>query len=230
MNTQEPLKKEVSSGRYVEVSNIFVTLQGEGPFAGKQALFIRLHGCNLQCPLCDTDYTSNRATYTAGKLAHLAKEFTRDFKYEKLVVITGGEPFRQNIGPLINEMLYLGLTVQVETNGTLPPPESLSIRHTSLVIVCSPKTGRINQRLLPYIHHFKYVMEADKYSITDGLPTTVLGLTPTVARPPEWFKGNIYLQPADTEQQERATKQVAQNCVKFGYILNIQIHKIAGLD
>jgi 7-carboxy-7-deazaguanine synthase len=30
------------------------TFQGEGPSAGRRALFIRLSHCNLSCPGCDT--------------------------------------------------------------------------------------------------------------------------------------------------------------------------------
>ena len=38
----------------LEVHSIFKTIQGEGPFCGTPAVFIRLAGCNLQCPWCDT--------------------------------------------------------------------------------------------------------------------------------------------------------------------------------
>ena len=36
------------------VTSMFFTLQGEGPFAGEPALFIRLAKCNLDCSFCDT--------------------------------------------------------------------------------------------------------------------------------------------------------------------------------
>ena len=51
-NTQEPEK--IDRDRHLDVHSIFHTIQGEGPYCGHPAVFIRLAGCNLQCPGCDT--------------------------------------------------------------------------------------------------------------------------------------------------------------------------------
>ena len=60
MNQQAPEKQQLRGDGLLAVHSIFYTIQGEGPFAGETAVFVRLAGCNLQCPLCDTDYTSDR--------------------------------------------------------------------------------------------------------------------------------------------------------------------------
>ena len=39
------------------ISEIFHSIQGEGPTTGRPAVFVRLGMCNLQCNFCDTPYT-----------------------------------------------------------------------------------------------------------------------------------------------------------------------------
>ncbi|BAM79164.1 hypothetical protein, conserved [Cyanidioschyzon merolae strain 10D] len=39
------------------VSEIFASIQGEGPFCGSPSIFLRLGLCNLECIWCDTKYT-----------------------------------------------------------------------------------------------------------------------------------------------------------------------------
>jgi organic radical activating enzyme len=36
----------------MRISELFESIQGEGPLAGTRAIFIRTHGCNLSCPWC----------------------------------------------------------------------------------------------------------------------------------------------------------------------------------
>ena len=38
----------------MKVNEIFYSLQGEGRFTGRPAVFLRLSGCNQRCPFCDT--------------------------------------------------------------------------------------------------------------------------------------------------------------------------------
>ncbi|WP_046973456.1 7-carboxy-7-deazaguanine synthase QueE, partial [Dyella japonica] len=97
------------------------TIQGEGPFCGQPAVFVRLAGCNLQCPGCDTNYTSNRKKMSHSDIWQEIVHVTGEAK-TKLVVITGGEPFRQpEVVNFINYLIDMkGYRVQVETNGTMP--------------------------------------------------------------------------------------------------------------
>ncbi len=39
------------------INEIFVTIQAEGSFSGTPSIFIRLQGCNVGCPWCDTKHT-----------------------------------------------------------------------------------------------------------------------------------------------------------------------------
>ena len=229
MNTQPIEKLSTKPGTTLEVVDLFLTIQGEGPYTGHRSVFIRLAGCNLQCPGCDTDYTSNRRSLHVGDIVESVIDLA---KPPYLVVITGGEPFRQNITILANALLAIGYTVQVETNGTLPPSEGL---RNDVMIVCSPKAGKLNYAIAQRVDCFKYVMHADSVDETDGLPVLALdhSARPRVARPPEGFKGAIFLQPMDCkdyDQNQRNIQAVVQSCMKHGYLLQLQVHKIVGVE
>lgn len=214
----------------LEIIDVFKTIQGEGPLAGYPAIFVRLADCNLRCPGCDTDYTTGKTRIENDMLLNRILELLLPAGIN-IVVITGGEPFRQNISILINKLAAIGIVVQIETNGTLPPPTDL---HESVVVVCSPKTGKINPKLVSRLDALKYVMHEDSVG-DDGLPIKVLdhSVSGQVARPPDNFKGAIYLQPMDSQdeaQNQRNLQAVLKSCLKFGYILQLQIHKIIGVD
>lgn len=237
MNNQPIEKKrptrQHSSDVVLDVHSIFHTIQGEGPFSGHRAVFVRLAGCNLQCPRCDTDYTSSRIPMTPAEILDRVNVFEKDAERPEhtrpLVVLTGGEPFRQDIVPLVQTLAINDYQVQIETNGTL----YRDFLPYGVTIVCSPKSGKIDKDLLPRISAFKYVIEAGCVSPTDGLPTHVLGAHGVVARPPEGFRGPIYVQPMDahdTAANERHMRAAVESVMKFGYTLCLQAHKIANVE
>lgn len=232
----QPAEKPIPDSPVLYLHSLFYTLQGEGPLAGTPSVFVRLAGCNLVCPQCDTLYTGEGVRGLTS--SELVEEVNRASNgLTKLVVITGGEPFRQPIGPFITKLLRLNYAVQVETNGTLCA-EGVPYAHPRLVIVCSPKTGSVNGDLLPYIAAFKYVVGYGE-AMEDGLPQRALGHTahPHLYRPPlSWLSkpGNeIYVQPADwrnAAHNERNARYTAQLAMQHGYRLTMQLHKFIGLE
>jgi len=119
---------------------VFASLQGEGPSAGRPCAFVRLSRCNLACQWCDTAYTwrftgDNRphrdelAFDRAANQVTLAEEDVAAriaALGQSRLVITGGEPLLQ--APALARMLALlpGMTVEIETNGTVALPPALS--------------------------------------------------------------------------------------------------------
>ena len=142
------------------VKAIWKTLQGEGLFAGRPAVFVRLVGCNMwsgyehtrqrdaertggHCPLwCDTDFTKEGSQdYTADALATAMQQVGGEVRF---CVITGGEPLMQLDATLVKVLHKAGFFIAIETNGTMslaercwdPAGEKLEAPDW---IVCSPK-------------------------------------------------------------------------------------------
>lgn len=228
----------------LDFHSMFFTLQGEGPFAGHRALFIRLAGCNLQCPGCDTEYTDGRKRLSAKQLVVDAEMLLEQHEIsfpDALIVITGGEPLRQRLDELVFRLVEYGAKVQIETNGVLGPSQELKMhwdQHDDLVFVVSPKTSRIHRDWADYADCFKYVLKSDEIDLDDGLPTRALGhkATPRVARPPtdgHAIFAPVYVNPMDekdTAKNVLNTLAVARSAMQYGYIAGVQMHKIFNLE
>ena len=102
----------------IKVSEIFTSFQGEGPYIGTPATFLRLYGCNLNCPWCDTDISTYEILSVDELYEILMTQM--DFNNIKLLVITGGEPTLQmeEVKRLVKE-LPEDIKIQLETNGSI---------------------------------------------------------------------------------------------------------------
>lgn len=105
-----------------KVSEIFYSINGEGPSSGLKTVFIRLAGCNLfkygGCKYCDTLYAQDTKSGTNMNLNEIMKQVQKA-KNCKRALITGGEPLTQNIEPLLEELWHLGYSTEIETNGSI---------------------------------------------------------------------------------------------------------------
>lgn len=101
----------------LNVYEIFPTILGESSRSGYPVVLVRLTGCNLRCRYCDTAYA-----YSGGQELPLPEIIRRiQGPGLSLVLITGGEPLLQAETPaLIKNLLDSGMTVLIETNGSLP--------------------------------------------------------------------------------------------------------------
>lgn len=190
---------------------------------------------------CDTDYTSKRRRMSPNAVCDLVDKAMDGKEFGDLVVITGGEPFRQKLAQTVIRLLS-DYKVQIETNGTIFDPEFPYHRVTTVI---SPKT-KINEAykrlavVSPTIY-FKYVARASDLNFYDGLPDTALGSSVGLDRPwaPDFYYADradlikrTYLQPMDeqdAEKNEANLKAVIDSCLTNGYKLSLQTHKIAGL-
>lgn len=148
----------------LSVSEIFgPTIQGEGASQGRAVVFLRLGMCNLDCKWCDTPYTwdwtgKNGIAYdkdhelervAISEVFRRLEELVTDPRESDgqltvtRVVVSGGEPLLQQnrLGQLIAQLAGIGVTTEIETNGTIiPKGQLLDLALDGYVSInCSPK-------------------------------------------------------------------------------------------
>ena len=219
----------------LQVNSVFYTLQGEGPFAGRPAVFVRLSGCNLKCWFCDTEWNDDDDPYLDMPQIFAKIEEARP-PWCALIVITGGEPMRQKLNIFIELAAAKNLHVQIETSGTIWQDALLSENVTT---VLSPKTAKVHSNFYQLNAIWKYVIREGEVDNRDGLPSqptqrgkkdqSIIGTVP--ARPPRGAM--VYLQPMDEfdDKKNAANLQtVVGTSMSFGYIAGVQLHKIMEID
>ena len=104
----------------MRVTEIFQSLQGEGPYTGHRAIFIRLHGCNLKCTWCDSRYAWSPGSIFYEQTVDQIMTIIDTIIDVRHVVITGGEPTIQMdaLMELTAALRKEGRFVTIETNGT----------------------------------------------------------------------------------------------------------------
>jgi 7-carboxy-7-deazaguanine synthase len=224
LNTQKPEPKVKGDGAELDIVEIYHTIQGEATFAGRPAVFVRLAGCTILCPGCDTNYTTGRRL---TMVCDIVSEVRKVGRKASLVVLTGGEPFRQPVRRLCRALNIAGYTVQVETNGTVWDPGSAAyIEH----VICSPKTSKILPETASYVTGWKYVVTSGLIDPVDGLPTASLSMQGRPARPTN--DRPVFIQPCDMQDPKlnaENTRAAIDTCMAFGYTLCLQIHKMIDL-
>ncbi|MEO5722094.1 MAG: 7-carboxy-7-deazaguanine synthase QueE [Chthoniobacterales bacterium] len=95
---------------------IFWTIQGEGHMRGLQMCFVRLAGCSVGCPGCDTDYRKNEIA-TLDEIVRRVEEAIPAAARERWVWLTGGEPTDHNLEPLVSALHAKGFRIALATSG-----------------------------------------------------------------------------------------------------------------
>lgn len=121
---------QTSATKYpLAFDGVWWSLQGEGHLRGFQMAFVRLAGCSVGCPSCDTDYKAH-STATAEEIAQRVDDVTPRGNRDRWVWITGGEPADYDLRPLIGALRAKRFSIAVATSGhkrTIPPVDWLSV-------------------------------------------------------------------------------------------------------
>jgi len=250
-------KDYTQSPSEILVTKMFPTLQGEGPLAGRFAIFLRLAGCNLgakhSCEWCDTDFKLKE-----GKVRRicdlLAEAEDLVLGKRKILVLTGGEPMLQNPFRLIEYFLNHGWLVQIETNGYFWSDEmdDVARRHKDFVlVVLSPK---VNQRLeyptiQPKLLHasscLKILVDADESSPYHRVPGFAFEYlsrgwsNPVYVSPINHYRRAPHSKdeavgfwdtlgsPLDFQRCKANHRYAAALAMKYGFMLSLQTHLFA---
>lgn len=115
------------------------TVQGEGYWTGTLVDFIRLAGCPVRCPWCDTGYSHGGKGLPA--VSQSIDQLLAQLQSRR-VVLTGGEPFiHRELPQLVQALLAADKQVSIETSGaywldvspqawiTLSPKEHVSPKY-----------------------------------------------------------------------------------------------------
>lgn len=214
------------------VNEIFQSIQGEARWAGAPSVFIRLQGCAVGCPWCDTRHTWPREagdeiaasamlakTQDAATFASLGiDELTAIVAAypARHVVITGGEPCVHDLRDLTGKILALGRSVQIETSGT----EEIRV-HPRTWVTVSPKLDMPGGRRV----REDAMARADEWKIPVGKQADIEAALAFLDGPPR--PAEIWLQPLS--RSAKATELCIAEATRLGFKVSVQIHQFLGL-
>lgn len=191
-----------------KVNEIFYSLQGEGRWMGRPAVFVRMSGCNLKCPFCDTDFRGYREM-SADDILSKCLEEGGDCRF---IVLTGGEPSLQVDEQLIATLHKAGYYLSMETNGTHAIPEGIDW------VTCSPKVDFTEggELVVRKVDELKLIFDGEHEVSDHGIACA--------------FR---YLQPCDVGNDSR-NYLILSECIKYikahpEWQLSVQMHKIVGI-
>lgn len=191
-----------------KVNEIFYSLQGEGRWMGRPAVFVRMSGCNLKCPFCDTDFRG----YSEMSADDILSRCLEEGGECRFIVLTGGEPSLQVDEQLISTLHQTGYYLSMETNGTHAIPEGIDW------VTCSPKVDFTEggEPIVKQVDELKLIFDGEHQISDHGIACT--------------FR---YLQPCDVGNDSR-NYLILNECIKYikahpEWQLSVQMHKIVGI-
>ena len=153
---------------YLNISEIFRSIQGESTYIGLPCVFVRTQGCNLSCNYCDTKYSVE--THKNASLQMSIKEILfqiNSYQHTNLVQITGGEPlFQENIYDLMQSLHKQNFTILLETNGSIDLSKVPNYV-CKIVDIKTPSSGHSDSFLIENLRHINPLKDNLKLVLSD---------------------------------------------------------------
>jgi len=219
------------------LNDIYICIQGEGVKSGTPMVLVRLQGCGVGCPWCDTKETWLRPAADRGeRIDAILGTNPRWGVFEDDVIaeaawdacgldpipwalLTGGEPAEQHLHGLVAALHARGFRVAVESSGT-----ARGFLDAGADWICvSPKVGMPGGREVIRAAF----READEIKMVVGKASDVANLDDLLARFGTKSDAIISLQPVS--ESPGATQLCVQMAMRRGWNVSIQIHKIMGV-
>ena len=206
------------------VTEYFVSINGEGMYAGELAVFVRFRGCNLNCSYCDTGWSCS-ANAPARLMS--VEEITSMVTTAGIsnVTLTGGEPLCQkNISALTDSLISDGRRVEIETNGSVFIGD-LAKRILRPIFTMDYKLPSSGMEEKMCLDNFSYLNNMDTVKFVVGDADDLKRTSQIIDRFSLINKCNVLLSPVfgriDPEAIVDYMKQKKMNGVR----LQLQIHK-----
>lgn len=112
--------KAPATASTAQITEIFSSLQGEGPYAGSKHIFVRFEECHMHCTYCDEIHKKGKE-WTLNQVLDEITRLENENGPHLHVSLTGGEPllYLPFVKPLMQALDSRGLKVYLETSGVL---------------------------------------------------------------------------------------------------------------
>lgn len=221
------------------VNEIFMSVQGEGKYLGRTQIFVRLAGCNLSCPYCDTahhtgqDMSVDEVFSQIQKLRHRTKAIHS-------ISITGGEPLFQPefCTGLLGRIKDESLITFLETNASITDKAAIKLSDIISADIKTPEDAATDEAI--WEKHREFLDEAAKtkdlfVKMPVSAKTLIPSLNKTVNMIAELSEDiPLFFQPVHSlessaakaiEQKLKLFKSIAQKRLKNVKIVP-QVHKL----
>lgn len=157
------------------LSEIFSSVQGEGPHVGERHLFVRFCGCHRECIFCDTpvektesclvervpgsnEFEQVKNPIEADQLAEIIESFDEPKRLNKRISITGGAPLLQAhyLRELLPRLVAHEYSIYLETAGDMPQ-QLKSIIEWIDIVAMDVKLESVTKEKATYPTHWQFL-------------------------------------------------------------------------